>query len=55
MDKIEKNQIVFVIDHETLETHIYNGDGKNLRLEGHIDKAEDGNAIIINVRIELKD
>ena len=55
MEKVEKNQIVFIIDHETLETHIYNGEGKRLRLDGHIDKTDDGDAIIINVRIELKD
>lgn len=55
MEKVEKNQVVFVVDYETLETHIYNGDGKPLHLEGEIDRAEDGKAILINVRIDLRE
>jgi hypothetical protein len=56
MGEIEKNQLVFVIDYETLDTHVYNGEGKNLRIEGEIDRAKDGSkAILINVRIDLED
>lgn len=55
MGKIEKNQLVFVIDYETLDTHVYNGEGENLYIEGKIDRAKDGKIILINVRIDLED
>jgi len=53
MEKVGKNQLAFVIDYETLETYIYNGEGRDLHIEGEIDK--DGKTILVNVRIELED
>ena len=49
-----KSRLVFIIDYDTLETHIYNGDGKRLHLEGEIDRTKDGKAITMNIRIDLK-
>ena len=43
------------LDYETLDTHVYNGEGRNLHVEGKIDRAKDGKAILINVRIDLED
>lgn len=52
----KKNQIIFVIDYESLDTHIYSGEGKDLHLEGEIDHSKDGKkSITINVRIDLED
>lgn len=51
----KKNQIIFVIDYETLDTHIYNGDGKDLALVGEINHTKDGSkSVVINVRIDLE-
>lgn len=51
----EKNQIILIIDYETLDTHIYNGEGKNLHIEGKIDHAKNSQrSILVDIRIDLE-
>jgi hypothetical protein len=52
----KKNQVILIIDYETLDTEIYNGEGKSLHIEGEIDHAKDGGkSILINMRIDLEE
>lgn len=52
----KKNQVILIIDYETLDTDIYNGDGENLHIEGEIDHSKDGRrSITVNLRIDLDD
>lgn len=54
--KAKENQVIFVIDYQTLETHIYNGNGKDLAITGQIDHTKDGSkSIVINLRIDLEE
>ena len=54
--QVEKNQIILIIDYETLDTHIYNGEGKVLHIDGEIDHTKDDRrSITVNIRIDLED
>jgi len=54
--KAKRNQVILIIDYETLDTHIYNGDGKALHIDGEIDHTKDDRrSITVNIRIDLED
>lgn len=51
-----ENTVMFLIDYETLATQITNGAGKELRIEGEIDRDNDKGmpCITINLKVYLK-
>lgn len=51
-----ENTVMFLIDYETLATQITNGAGKELRIEGEIDRSNDKGmpCITVNLKIYLK-
>lgn len=52
----KKNQVILIIDYETLDTKILNGEGKPLHIKGEIDHVKDNRrSIKVDIRIDLED